>query len=92
MTVLERSLTDNQMAQFERDGFLVLRQMLSPAEVSAIRDTFMAQNADGPVPGLSEIRYPDRDGYSADDPLSFYPRMMHPHTHPELPVGPLSLR
>lgn len=51
----------------------------------------MAQNADGPVPGLSEI-VGGRGEYSVDDPLKFYPRMMQPHQHPELPVGPLAKR
>ncbi|MBV9848352.1 MAG: phytanoyl-CoA dioxygenase family protein [Armatimonadetes bacterium] len=92
MPVVECTLTDAQVAEFERDGFLVLRQLFSPAEIGEIRNTFMAQNADGPVPGLSEIRHPDRDGYTPDDPLSFYPRMMNPHSHPELPVGPLAVR
>ncbi len=91
MPVLECVLTAEQRALFERDGCLVVRSLFSPAEVAEIRDVFMAQNADGPVPGLSEIRS-GHGGYSADDPLSFYPRMMHPHTHPELQVGPISLR
>ncbi len=91
MPVLERTLTDEQHAQFERDGYLVVRQLFSPAEVAEIRNSFMAQNADGPVPGLSEIRA-GRDGYSPDDPLSFYPRMMQPHLREDLPVGPLSMR
>lgn len=91
MSILEPALTEEQRAQFKRDGYLVIRRLFSPAEVAEIRDVFMAQNADGPVPGLSEIRN-GHDGYSADDPLAFYPRMMHPHLHSELPVGPLSLR
>ena len=76
---------------FERDGFLLVPGLFSPAEIAAIRDTFMAQNADGPVEGLSEIKNCPA-GYSSEDPLSFYPRMMHPHAHPELPVGPLALQ
>ncbi|HSH93909.1 MAG TPA: phytanoyl-CoA dioxygenase family protein, partial [Roseimicrobium sp.] len=58
----------------------------SPEEIAEIRDTFMEQNAQGPVPGLSEIK----GEYSSDDPLSFYPRMMQPHHHPELPVGSIA--
>ncbi len=52
-----------------------------------LRATFMETNADGPVPGLSEIR----QSYESSDPLSFYPRMMHPHRHPDKPVGPISM-
>ncbi|BDI28998.1 protein involved in biosynthesis of mitomycin antibiotics/polyketide fumonisin [Capsulimonas corticalis] len=82
------TLTDEQRAQFERDGYFVARGLLAPQEAANIRATFMAQNAGGPIPGLSEIR----GDYNPSDPLSFYPRMMHPHTHPELAVGPLSLQ
>ena len=88
MPVLEHVMTDAQAAQFEREGYLILRQLFSPAEISEIRDTFMAENAAGPVPGLS-------DGHASTDPadpLAFYPRMMHPHAHPELSVGPLARR
>jgi hypothetical protein len=90
MPVLDSVLTAEQHAQFERDGFLLVSRLFTPAEVAEIRECFMAQNEDGPVPGLSEIRG-GKDGYSPDDPLAFYPRMMHPHLHPELPVGPLSV-
>ena len=56
MPTLEHSLTEEQKAQFDRDGFLVVRQMFSPSEIAEIRDTFMAQNANGPVPGLSDTK------------------------------------
>jgi hypothetical protein len=76
-------------AQFERDGFAVVRGLFTPEEVAEIRETFMAQNADGPVEGLSDGHY---QGLEASDPLAFYPRMMHPHNHADKPVGPLSMR
>jgi phytanoyl-CoA hydroxylase len=92
-TTLERGttpslVTPEMKAQYVRDGYLVVRGLLAEEEVAAIRDTFMEQNAEGPVPGLSEIR----QSYSPEDPLSRYPRMMHPHRHPEHLVGPLSMR
>jgi len=80
-------LTGEHKTQFERDGFLVLRGLFSPAEVSAIRDSFMAANADGPVPGLSSIGEGVMD---PSDPLAFYPRMMNPHSQPERAVGVLA--
>ncbi len=80
------ALTVEQQKQFQRDGYLVLPRLFSNAEVDTLRDTFMEANADGPVTGLSEIN----PKYDKDDPLAFYPRMMHPHRHPELPVGPLA--
>jgi ectoine hydroxylase-related dioxygenase (phytanoyl-CoA dioxygenase family) len=75
--------------RFRRDGFVVVRQLFSPDEVAEIRDAFMAQAADGPVEGLSDGHH---KGLDRSDPLAFYPRMMHPHNHPEMPVGPLARR
>lgn len=72
---------------FKRDGFYVARGLLTSEEVDHIRDAFMAANADGPVAGLSDIVTQDRA-----DPLAFYPRMMHPHRHPDLPIGQLAER
>jgi phytanoyl-CoA hydroxylase len=77
-------LTEEGKAQFDRDGFLVLRGLFSPAEAAAIRDAFMAENADGPVPGLSSIGEGVTD---PADPLAFYPRMMNPHSQPGRAVG-----
>jgi len=51
----------------------------------------MDLNRNGPIEGLSEIRGA-RGAYSQDDPLAFYPRMMMPHLHDELAVGPLALQ
>ena len=73
---------------FDRDGYIVVRGLLTSAEVDEIRETFMALAADGPVPGLSEMLRDPRPG----DPLAFYPRMMHPHRHPDLEAGKLALR
>ena len=67
---------------------MIARGLFSEPEVDQLRAAFMETNADGPVPGLSEIR----ESYAAADPLSFYPRMMHPHRHPDKPVGPVSMR
>jgi phytanoyl-CoA hydroxylase len=76
-------------ADFGRDGFAVARGLFSPEEVAEIREAFMAEAANGPVEGLSDGVY---HSLPADDPLAFYPRMMHPHRHPDKVVGPLSLR
>lgn len=80
------ALSLEQQRQFERDGYIVIPRLFTNGEVDTIRDAFMEANADGPIPGLSEIN----ERYAADDPLAFYPRMMHPHRHPELPIGPLA--
>src|SRR5947209_493244 len=77
-----------QVRGFRRDGFLLLRGFYSQEEVAEIRGAFMNVSLDGPVPGLSEIK----ESYSADDPLARWPRMMQPHRHSELPVGPIAMR
>ncbi|MCC6423086.1 MAG: phytanoyl-CoA dioxygenase family protein [Phycisphaerales bacterium] len=81
--------------QFETDGFAVARGLFSRKDVETIRETFMKLAANGPVEGLSETHRPIGNvshGYDASDPLSFYPRMLQPHTHPELPVGPVAMK
>ena len=90
--ILEPTLTAAQEEQLERDGFLVVRQVFSPDEISRIRETFMEQAKDGPVENLSEFRHGGSDRYDAADPLAFYPRMMNPHGHPELSVGAVARR
>ena len=60
--------------QFGRDGFCVARGLFSVREVETLRTTFMEQARDGPVQGLSDIR----KDFDPADPLSRYPRIMHP--------------
>lgn len=94
-TLSTQYLTDEQLAAFRRDGFLVVKGLFKPHEVDEIRDTFMEMNKNGPVEGLSEIRRPHADGrfgYDPSDPLAFYPRMMHPHKHADKPVGPVAMK
>ena len=96
LTAAQSMLTAKEQAEFRRDGFVVARGLMSHEEAIAIRDAFMEQNKDGPITGMSEITRTHasgrKGGYAASDPLAFYPRMMHPHKHPEYPVGPLSMR
>ncbi|MCC7350314.1 MAG: phytanoyl-CoA dioxygenase family protein [Phycisphaerales bacterium] len=97
MSMLQQKMScpDNSAEQFEQDGFFIARGLLSPADVETIRETFMQQAANGPVEGLSETHRPVGNasrGYDKSDPLSFYPRMMQPHQHPELAVGPVAMK
>lgn len=91
MTTLTRERTDvvSAVEQFHRNGYTVVSQLFTPEEVAEIRETFMEQAKDGPVEGLSDGHH---KGLKPEDPLAFYPRMMHPHKHPDKVVGPLSLR
>jgi phytanoyl-CoA hydroxylase len=78
-------------AQFHRDGYVVIPSVFTEAEIAEIKDTFMAANANGPVEGLSEGTWGGKN-YDSTDPLAFYPRMMHPHRHPDKPVGQIAMR
>jgi phytanoyl-CoA hydroxylase len=75
------------LADFERDGFHIERRLYSSDEVASIRSAFTDFNRDGPVAGLSDIK----SGFSPQDPLLVYPRVMQPHRHPQLEVGRLAL-
>ena len=95
MITAESLLTEEEHQAFARDGFVVVHGLLGETEAVAIRDAFMKQNENGPVPGLSETRRTHADGkqgYDAGDPLAFYPRMLHPHKHPEHTVGPVAMK
>lgn len=86
-----RALSPREYDDFRREGYYIARGLLSCPETAAIREAFMAQAANGPVPGLSDA--PQRGVPApASDPLARYPRMMHPHHHPELPVGQIARR
>ncbi len=90
MVANEMATADRVVEEYQARGFAVARGLFSPEEVSEVRETFMSVAKDGPVAGLSELRHHEGAEYSKDDPLAFYPRMMHPHLHPELPVGPVA--
>lgn len=74
-----RALSTDQIAGYERDGFVIVRGLLNIDEVEQIREAFMAQAAGGPVEGLSETKRIT----NPDDPLYRYPRMMQPHHKPQ---------
>ena len=92
----QESLGADQLAKFRRDGFVVVGQLFTPREIAEIRETFMEMAQHGPVEGLSEAKQAQNRGgsaeYAPDDPLAFYPRMLHPHKHLDKPVGPLSMK
>jgi ectoine hydroxylase-related dioxygenase (phytanoyl-CoA dioxygenase family) len=87
-------LTAHEDVDFRRDGFVVVPQLFSAQEIGEIRDTFMEFAKQGPVRGISEEASAlTRVGPARpDDPLARYPRMLHPHRHPDTPVGPLSMK
>ena len=88
VTFAGAQITEEMLRQFAEKGYLVVPGLLDRAEVDRLREAFMAANADGPIPGISEIS----SSYAPTDPLSFYPRMMHPHRHPHLEIGQLAMQ
>ena len=86
VSALEKSVSPE--AVFQEQGYFLARGLIPAPEVRNIRDTFMTLADNGPIVGISDILAGAKPG----DPLGRYPRMMNPHRHPELPVGPLALR
>lgn len=85
MTTLEArpwTLTTDELAAYERDGYYIARGMFSADEAGEIRDWFQRLGDRGePVAKHWE---PDPSAEAADDPLRRYPRVMHPHVFSEL--------
>ena len=77
MTAMNRSLkalTDEQLAQFENEGYLIVKGLFTEENLREIDATF-EEISRVPVPGHFE---PDMSGETGD-PLKRYPRVMHPH-------------
>jgi phytanoyl-CoA hydroxylase len=71
---LLKALTEEQKNQFEMEGYLIVRGLFQPDELTEIEDTFQ-EISHTTVPGLFE---PIIDQVT-EDPLKRYPRVMHPH-------------
>lgn len=66
-------------------GVIQMRGLISRAEVDEIRDVFTAQVEADPALGHN-------DNVAEDDILRRYPRMVHPHRHPETEAGQIARR
>ena len=66
-------LTPQQIAAYQRDGFVLVRGLWTLDEVQAVLDRAMELNRRVAIPGCFSAE-PD-----AADPLARFPRMMHPH-------------
>ena len=76
-----RGLSQDQLDQFNTEGFLVIRGFYHPEEVDRLRDTFMQMHRNGPVEGFFE---PKTEEEAGGDPLQMYPRILHPHRFVDL--------
>jgi phytanoyl-CoA hydroxylase len=72
----EKGLTAEQLEQFQREGYLVVRGFLSREEAEQWRDHFMGLHERGPVEGyFNPFPLEEANG----DLLKVYPRMLLPH-------------
>lgn len=74
MSIRLKTLTEEQLSHFAREGYLIVKGLFSAEDLSTIEQTF-EEISQEKVPGYFE---PDLDEGS-DDPLKRYPRVMHPH-------------
>ncbi len=77
MTVASYPITREQIEFYHSEGYLIVRSLFSPADISKIKQIFedMA-DAGKPIPVYWQ---PDLTATLAEDPLKRYPRVMHPH-------------
>lgn len=72
-------LTEEQMKQFEKEGYVIVKSVWSKEEIEEIKAEFDKISL-APIPGYFE---PVLDG-EQEDPLRRYPRVMHPHRYNDL--------
>src|SRR5687768_9078535 len=72
-------LTQQQIKEYQRDGFLIVRGLFSKEEAEQLAAHYMKLRAEGTYPG-------DFAGVdlSSRDPLKRYPRMIHMHRWDEI--------
>jgi len=70
------TISQEQKDQFDKEGYLIIKRVLTEEEVTEINHNFM-EMSHAAIPGCFE---PELDSSLAnEDPLKRYPRMMHPH-------------
>lgn len=65
---------DEKIAQYQRDGYVIVSDLFSPEEVAKFREHYTTLREQGEVPGDNVKVDPN-----SSDPLKRYPRMMQPH-------------
>jgi len=85
MTITKAATGTNLASQYEKYGVVSSTGLLNQDEVDSIRSAFMDQ-----VDRDKSLGH--NDGLPDNDILSRYPRFVHPHRHPELPIGKLARR
>lgn len=72
-----KTLTPKQKAQFEEEGFLIVRSLIPREEVELLRKTFATIHEQGLRGELPWYKPKGED--AGGDPLQVWPRVMHPH-------------
>lgn len=83
MMTTDVSLWEEQLQQFHKDGFLVVRGLMNKAEAQSLIDHFMTLHQQGVKGQLTGYHAPARED-SNGDILRHFPRMMHPHNWDEV--------
>ena len=81
-----------QVAAFQTSGVGAVRGLLRPVEVDEIREVFQAAGDQGPIDGLADASMLDPERAGRDAMLRRFPRMIHPHRHPDERFGQLALQ
>lgn len=79
-------LTDEQLASYDRDGYIIMRGLFSPQETDALRERFMEihrQSLDRNSP-MHQHYQPKTLGEAQGDILAHFPRIMMPHRFDEV--------
>ncbi len=92
ITELSHQPAAEQVAAFNESGVGAVRGLLRPEEIAGIREVFQAAGDQGPIDGLADASMLDPERAGRDAMLRRFPRMIHPHRHPDEPFGRLALR
>ncbi len=76
--VAEKTLSADQVAGFHKDGYIIVRNLIAPAEITELRAETDRLYALGSIPGCFKA-VPLAEAKAQGDILLAYPRMMHPH-------------
>ncbi len=71
---------EDRRSQYQRDGVVHVRGLITRGEVAEIKSLFQDQLASGASLGFD-------DGLAPGDPLAKYPRVVQPHRRDDLAVG-----
>ncbi len=90
--VVDGPPSPEQVEAYSHAGVARLRGFLSPDELAEAREVFQSAGDKGPIDGLSDDQMKAENFGGRDEMLRRFPRMLHPHRHPEEAFGRLSMR